>query len=297
MAKGLEELLDEVPEDIVQEQELADFLPRGFLSVSAANLFLQCPRKYYLKYIEKKPTKIGLRMFEGVNIHEAAEKTLESKRQTGVTPKVDLALDAFSDAFEKSKEIIEDWDGVDPGQAKDNGIKITKVHHAKVAPVLVPVKVEKSFSVKIGVGEEAFPLVGRIDAITAKVDKTEGYDPEIVKKIPRIDQQVRDLKICADKWSENDLKNDLQFAVYASVEQIPDVAVDQLVKGRGKLPNPRYEYQSYVVTRRDSEHAIDIMKGVAKSIALGHFPMCAPDQWHCSEKWCDMWKYCRGKKT
>jgi hypothetical protein len=51
-----------------------------------------------------------------------------------------------------------------------------------------------------------------------------------------------------------------------------------------------------VITPQDTSHAMEVLQGVAKSIALGHFPKTDPSNWWCSAKGCNMWSHCRGKK-
>jgi hypothetical protein len=106
--------------------------------------------------------------------------------------------------------------------------------------------------------------------------------------------RVHDCKVVTDKWNEADLKNDLQFAIYSGIEHIPDVQVDELVKGRAKVPRPRYEALRGVMTAVDVQHAERVAAGVARSIAMGHFPPTDPGNWWCSERWCSMWGHCRG---
>lgn len=300
--KGLDELdaaLDPISDEALEKlsPKMSELLPRGYLSVSQANLFIGCPQAWYLRYVERKPSKGVLRMFEGKNVHAAAEKVANDKMQTGKVPPLDVALDAFSDAFEQSKPLIEDWEERDPGQTKDLGAELTRLYHAEIAPQIAPVGVEQDFTVQIPVPgtNETIPVYGVIDLNEVQLDRPAlEYDPEAVKqsKLPR---RIRDLKVCTDKWGPNDLPNDLQFMTYAHAMGTPDVTVDQLVKGRAKVPKPRYETASHVMTPRETGHGLAVLAGVAKSIALGHFPMTGPDNWRCTEKWCSMWQYCRGK--
>lgn len=300
--KGLSDDLDrfldpvgELPEGLI-EPGFGDMLPKGYLSVSQALRFLHCPHSWELQYIDKKSQKTNYRPFEGRMVHRAAEKVLNDKMSTGKMPGIAIATDAFSTAFEEAKDSIEDWEGLDSGVAKDRGIHLTKVHYTEAAPAATPIAVEERFVVKIDVpGGYKLPVVGVIDSIQIQLDRpTIEYDP-VEMKASRLPKRVHDLKVVTDKWGPNDLPNDLQFHIYADVKGIPDVQVDQIVKGRAQVPRPRYEKESYIVTPKDAMHARAVMGGVAKSIALGHFPMTDPSNWWCSEKWCSMWSHCRGK--
>lgn len=308
MTAGLEEIdaiLDpafEVPEEV--EPDLVDILPRGYLSVGQVTMFLKCPRSWELAYVEGKPRRTVARMFQGIFVHNATEAVLKERLASGTLPSVDHATDAFSDAFDKSKGLIEDWEGEEEGSVKDTGVKCTKAYYEEAAPDATPLVVEKTFTsvIRSADGKVRLPVFGRIDSIQVQAH-TEGEYQEVraalladedtlIKKPKRI----HDLKVVTDKWSETDLENDLQFTMYAGAEGIPDVQVDQVVKGRAKVPRPRYEKLTGVVTPSQVRHVHEVTQGVAKSIALGHFPMTDPGNWWCSEKWCSMWRHCRGRK-
>lgn len=308
MTTGLEEI-DEILDPAVDvpaemEPELIDFLPRGYLSPSQATTFLKCPHLWELQYIQRKPRKTSARMFQGIFVHSGVEAVLKERLATGTLPPLEMATDTFSDAFENGKKHIEDWEGDDEGAVKDTGIKCTKAYYDEAAPDATPVMVEKTVTtvIKSSDGKVRLPILGRLDSEQVQVHTEQEYQDirakiasggklEDVKKPLRIN----DLKVVTDKWSESDLANDLQFTIYAGIEHIPDVQVDQVVKGRAKIPRPRYEVLTGVVAPKQVEHVRDVLEGVGRSIALGHFPKTDPSNWWCSSKWCSMWSHCRGK--
>lgn len=308
MTTGMEEIdqiLDpavDVPADI--EPELIDYLPRGYLSPSQVSMFINCPHAWELAYLQKKPRKTSARMFQGIFVHSSVEAVLTERYNSGTLPSLDMATDAFSDAFEDGKKHIEDWEGDDEGTVKDVGVKCTKAYYEEAAPDATPIVIEKTLTAvfKSADGKTRLPVLGRLDSIQVQAHSEQEYqdirialksgsDISTIKK-PR---RIHDLKVVTDKWSESDLANDLQFTMYAGIEGIPDVQVDQVVKGRAKVPRPRYEKLTGVITPKMVKHVEQVMEGVGKSIALGHFPMTNPGNWWCSEKWCGMWMHCRGK--
>jgi hypothetical protein len=321
MTTGLEEveaILDpalDIPAEI--EPELVDMLPRGYLSPSQVTMFLKCPKSWELAYIEGKPRKTVARMFQGIFVHNAAETVLKGRLETGTLPPIEAATDAFSDAFDKSKNLIEDWEDEEEGAVKDTGVKCTRAYYDEAASEATPVTVEKTFTAVIRStdGKIKLPILGRIDSeqvqahteteyqeIRARLatlskpkDKAAGFTKEALDAIKK-PLRIHDLKVVTDKWSESDLANDLQFALYAGAEHVPDVQVDMVVKGRAKVPRPRYEKLTGVVTNKQVQHVQKVAEGVARSIALGHFPMTDPGNWWCSSKWCSMWAHCRGKQ-
>lgn len=300
MENGVDELdaiIDPVGEIVEEGPKLSELLPKGYLSVSQATLFIKCAYQWYLKYVERRPIKVKRRLLEGSNIHAAVEKILTEKLATGRVPSLDLALDAFSDAFEKSKSQIDDWEGVSQGVAKDNGIKLTRIYHYEGAPKATPIEVEKDFRVDIQTKDgHTLPVVGRIDSIQVQLDRPElEYNPG-QPNFTKLPKRIHDLKVTTNKWGPDKLKNDLQFHVYADVMGIPDVRVDQLVKGRSIQVRPHIEFDSYIVTPEDASFSREVLGDVAKSIGLGNFPHTDPSNWWCSEEWCPMWASCRGKK-
>jgi hypothetical protein len=274
---------------------------------------LNCPKSWELQYVERKERKTSVRPFQGIQVHRAVEAVLGTRLSTGVLPPMQMALDTFSDEFEKSKSMIEDWDedgkGGTEGSAKDTGILCTRAYYEEAAAKATPIVVEKTFSTTVTTkdGKIHLPVLGRIDSIQVQTHTEQEYqdvrekvaaageDPTAALAAIIKPKKVVDLKVVTDKWSENDLANDLQFALYAGVEHVPDVQVDMVVKGRAKVPRPRYEQLSGVMTNREVSYAVEVAADVAKTIALGHFSRTTPDHWSCSPKYCSMWRHCRGK--
>lgn len=307
MTTGMEEveaILDpeiEIPPDI--EPELVDMLPRGYLSPSQVSMFIKCAHSWELAYVQGKPRKTVARMFQGIFVHEATEIVLKGRLETGTLPSLSDATDAFSDAFENGKKHIEDWEDEDEGSVKDTGVKCTRAYYDEAAPDATPVSVEKTFTavIRAADGKVKLPILGKIDSQQVQAHTESEYQEirEALKANPnaKINKPLRihDLKVVTDKWNEADLANDLQFTLYAGSEHIPDVQVDQVVKGRAKVPRPRYEKLTGVISPKQVQHVEKVVEGVARGIALGHFPMTDPGNWWCSEKWCSMWRHCRGR--
>lgn len=307
MTTGMEEvesILDpdiEIPPDI--EPELVDMLPRGYLSPSQVSMFIKCAHSWELAYVQGKQRKTVARMFQGIFVHEATEIVLKGRLETGTLPSLSDATDAFSDAFDNGKKHIEDWEGEDEGSVKDTGVKCTRAYYDEAAPDATPISVEKTFTavIRAADGKVKLPILGKIDSEQVQAHTESEYQEirEALKANPnaKINKPLRihDLKVVTDKWNEDDLKNDLQFTLYAGSEHIPDVQVDQVVKGRAKVPRPRYEKLTGVISPKQVQHIERVVEGVARGIALGHFPMTDPGNWWCSEKWCSMWRHCRGR--
>lgn len=304
MATGMEDVEALIDPDIVIpadiEPEMKDLLPRGYLSVSQASTFIKCPRQWALLYVEQKARRTSARMLQGVFVHTAAETILKEILLTGKLPPLALAMDTFSDEYEANKHLIDDWEGVQPGLVKDTGVACAKIFHQNAGPSSTPVAVETEFHVVIRSedGKVRLPILGRIDSKQVQAHTDAEYQQireDLAAGRPsRKPLRIHDLKVSADKKNESDIENSLQFATYAHVEGIPDVQIDNLVKGRAKVPRPHYEKITGVITPRQTKHAMRVLEGAARSISLGHFPPTDPDNWWCSDKWCPVWGHCRG---
>lgn len=318
MTIGMDEIDEisemDVPADI--EPELCEYLPRGYLSPSQVGTFQKCNRLWALSYLAKKPRRTNARMFQGIFVHEGVETVLKERINTGKLLPLEAATDAFSDAFDKSKDKIEDWEELPPSVVKDVGVACTKAYYTEAASDATPVEVEKTFTKVITSpdGKVRLPILGRIDSIQVQAHTEQEYQDirEALNSSTHLSKPltIHDLKVTTDKWSPDDLANDLAFTLYAGAMGIPDVQVDQVVKGRAKIEAPKYKIKpphyeklTGVVTPHQVAHAEAVVLGVAKTIALfsGRFepeeyPMTNPDNWWCSVKWCAMWHHCRGKK-
>lgn len=312
---GVEDIFDPINVPPEVEPELADILPRGYLSVSQIKTVLKCPHQWELLYLENVPRGTSARLFQGVAVHKAVETVLSVRLQTGTLPPLALATDTFADTFEADKGKVNDWEGQDEGAVKDLGVNCAKIYMQEAAAAATPVAVEQTFFkiIKTADGKIKLPVLGRIDSVQVQSLNEQDYQnirekvvaaqPKDVKEgaataLPTASKPLRvhDLKVVTNKWGEGKIKNDLQFLLYAGATGIPDMQVDQLVKGKAKIPRPHYEVLTEVITNKDVQDAVEVIQGVAKTIALGHFPRTDPSNWWCSETWCGVWKYCRGEK-
>lgn len=90
-------------------------------------------------------------MVLGTAGHAAAETHLRAKRETWTDGPLDVALDAYSDSFDKeSYESPEDPDKDETKPVfKDKGVKAVKFWHKEVAPDLQPDLIEEPISFSI----------------------------------------------------------------------------------------------------------------------------------------------------
>jgi hypothetical protein len=270
-------------------------------------MFIRCAYQWKLIYVDGKKRKTSARMYQGVSVHSGIEAVLKERLASGKLPPLEMATDTFATAFEKSKALVDDWEGDEVGFVKDVGAQCAKAYYTEAAMHATPIAVEKTTVTVIRSedGKIKLPILGRIDSIQVQTHTEQEYQDIRESVVANLEtpaaakiskpRRINDLKVVTNKWPDGKLDSDLQFTLYAGAEHVPDVQVDQIVKGRAKTPRVRYEKLTGVVTPQMVKHAEHVVLDVAKSIALGNFPRTDPGNWSCSEKWCSMWEHCRGK--
>lgn len=272
-------------------------LPKGYISTSQVSLYTKCPHQYYLRYIERLGSVVPYRMFEGVAVHHAVEAALKRKMQDGHRPPLDEVTDTVAQYYDTNNKVVGAWEGVSPEEGKDRGVILTRAFWEEGIGQCTPIAVEEQFTVTITgpVDKRPIPFVGRLDSIQVKVPRELADmpgDEAAASSHPRV---LVDLKVTMDAWTPNDIRDSLQLAIYANINDVPDVRVDQLVKGRGKKFKPYFQTLGATVPAQASEHALEVVEGAAKAIMAGVFPKTDPSNWWCSAQWCGQWHRCRGK--
>jgi hypothetical protein len=137
-------------------------------------------------------------------------------------------------------------------------------------------------------------MIGYIDLIDERpAMEIPGMTPEIAALSPKR-RVVVDTKTGSKKWSKAALANNAQLTLYAHIEGVPDVRVDQLMtltKGPVYVPGESTRTQAQI------EIVVEHINEVANHIRAGVFPKTSVDNWACNEKHCSHWLMCRGKKA
>lgn len=258
-----------------------------WLSASQIGMFLRCARQWAFRYIEKLVIPPSGAMKQGSVFHRMAEKNYAQKLMTRADLKEGDLTEFFAEEFETQWEAEEVRLGENEtkGGLKDQGVQLTRVFRAGIAPKVMPVAVEGNFKVPLGKGEAAVMLNGYIDVIDeqGRIRDTKAMTPQ---RVP----------------NEFDLSRDLQLSTYALARKLEDVAslpteetpahlmLDTVVK----LVHPEARI---LPTARSIEglrlHA-NTIGNVAKAIRADAFPR-NPTGWWCSPKWCGYWDRCMGK--
>lgn len=276
--------------DLKIEERMPDFLdprlPSGAFSHSQYDLYKQCGRAYAYRYLERVPRVPGAAIARGVALHAGVEHVLRAKMLHVPLPGIEEVRQVVSDRFEaEAKDVV--WDDDLPQHAvKGIVMRALETYLVHAVPKLNPVAVEKGFAVKWG----SVPIVGWIDLIDEVpfIDLPPGVEDGVVP----MKRVVVDMKTTNKTWGQSKVDIHPQLTLYAAVEGVPDVRIDQLVLlKRG----PVYDPVASTRTARDVEVLREDLEETTGLIRGGIFPKCALDHWRCGEKYCEYWALCRGK--
>lgn len=104
----------------------------------------------------------------GAAAHTAIEHNYRQKIDSARDEPLDVVLDVYGDAFDDEVEMVERPEESVP-EAKDDGVRLVKLHHRSVAPAQQPVYVEEQVQFEIG----GHPYQTYIDAVTVPAEAPE----------------------------------------------------------------------------------------------------------------------------
>ena len=251
--------------------EPVDWLPRGYLSVSAAGMYLRCPKQFEFRYIHgiKEPPKVV--MVEGISHHNWLEYNNNHWMKEHENLRLKEAQEAFLERWvEKAKE--NRWGRPICREVEGRGRLLVERYMEDVAPFLQPSAAEGKFELMAG----NVPMLGFIDVEC----KLEGK------------KTIADYKVVARKKSDRDAENELQLGVYAEARGTVETAFISLCKTKV----PKIEIARAKQTKRRKKWAKMVVQAVGEAITKGSFPPCAPTTNTCNAKFCGYWSRCRGAK-
>lgn len=248
-------------------------LPRGYLSKSAIEMYLRCPKQFEYHYIlGKSSPPAGVALVEGSSHGEALNMNNLNYIAKKENIKTGIVIEKFKDEFSTRSREIEKREWITSGETVDSvlerGEELQQNYFNGYGKTMKPISVERQIEVMMG----GVPVLGFID-----VEQEEDF---------------WDYKVVKSKYSDADAKADLQFSIYAKAIKKPNGGFVCLTKTKDrtvvKVPTDR--------TLGDIVAAEAVIKSVAEAIRKGSFPMCNPKEtFPCSEKFCGFWRDCRGK--
>ena len=129
------------------------------LSVTQIKMFLQCPLKYYFRYKQGLEVRPNSSLTMGRSVHKAIEGFYKEKIK-GKKADIKELFSFFW--FEDSKE-TDFKKEENPGDLKDEGVRLVEKYAEEIAPKVQPKEVEKEFELKFE--NVPYTLKGIIDLI------------------------------------------------------------------------------------------------------------------------------------
>lgn len=246
---------------------------KPYLSVTQLNMLTRCGEQYRRRYLLGQRRPPGVSQVIGKGTHAAGEKDLRSKLEWGELLEAeevsDVAADATRRMWQEDEPVAEEGDP-DQGGAVDEAVKLAGLYHAKVAPAVTPVAVERAFILELP--DFGYDLMGVVDV----------EEPT----------KIRDTKTSAKAPSGNPAERDLQGELYTLEARVrgkeTSFVMDHLIRGR----TPRYIASEARYTDADHRSFLLRVEAAAAMVQAGAFPPADPKSWACSPRWCGYWDSC-----
>lgn len=261
------------PEEVLRDGEL-------ILSASSVATYLRCPKQWEFAYIYKERRPPTIKQGLGIASHEAYDADMTAKLATGENLPTNVVLDVFSTGYDamwtEGFSQIKDEDE-DPGEAKDQQIKVVRKYRKDLAPLIDPIMVEQDFMIEV----DGQLYSGTLDL--ASVDRT-------IDKV-----KVRDWKNTAQKPSDTSryVFGMIGYALgyRALTGDIEDeVQLDYLVRYKAKEPGYFPVSSGGPVSPRSVQGFSSTLLEVRDSIMKGSFFPAGLQNGACS--WCGFKTIC-----
>lgn len=252
-------------------------LPVSHLSVSSISLLAKCPEKWQRRYLQREYEPPSGKMILGSAAGAAAGQHYSRVVETGEGLSTEAVLDEFSDEWEDrvSREEVA-WGGDNPGELKDSGARALEAYHLGVAPQVVPVSVEREFTLSWPGVDWRF--TGFLDLET-------------------VEGAVADLKMRGRSLSSAEAAKDLQPSAYLYARRAEDRPADRFefhAMVRAARPYARVvstvrsDRQLDLFVARVFQAAAEIDWRVERDAWSG----APPGAWWCGERACGYWQSC-----
>jgi len=252
------------------------------ISVSALQMFQRCPQQYEFRYVKGLKIPPGVSQIRGRGFHAGVAHNFRQK----VATRQDLPIDEVAGATADEVEIgfagevflLPEERGVGisklKGQAKDQAVRMTAVHHEKIAPKIQPALVEKPITLRPDPGKFPINIMGILD-LTDEQDV------------------IRDNKTASKTPNQDAAEKSQQLTMYALLfraltgRKEKAVALDTVVLTAAG--NASISLQESIRDGGDIEVLKQRLEVTVSAIQSGIFPPTNPESWWCSEKWCGYW--------
>jgi hypothetical protein len=249
---------------------------------SHIDMFFKCPVQFMFRYLMGIISIPTVALNVGSSTHYSIELNLKHKLETGELLPVDYVKEAARDCVnrrweEQGIKLLPDeaakGEKTIRGQAVDQAVALSTLHHTDIAPSIEPAAIEESWV---------------LDVPNFPVDLAGQFD--IREKVFRL----RDTKTTAKTPKEVMAFHRPQLTVYSLAAlklygQIPPLAVDYLVKTK----EPKAITHTTICTTREIEVFARRWEQMELCIEKGIFTPSTPGvDWWCSPVRCGYWERC-----
>ncbi|MGD0387253.1 MAG: PD-(D/E)XK nuclease family protein [Solirubrobacteraceae bacterium] len=162
-------------------------LPIDHLSLSSIKKFMTCPMKWKRHYLDHDPEPSSGKMILGSAGHAALAQHYGDRIEGGPGFTAEQLLDEFAAEWEDRIAREDVSFGADtPGALKDSGAASLRVYHARIAPTVKPVAVEREFTFGWP-GIVDWQITGFIDLEAGDGVLHDAFDTMVRNKTPVVD--------------------------------------------------------------------------------------------------------------
>lgn len=241
------------------------------ISYSQVRMWMTCPRQWYYRYVMDLKLPPSGALIQGGSYHEALSVNFRQKKKTLKDPPVDEWLDAYSTAWDtRIKDEGEvDWEGENPGKLKDEGVHLVRAYATRLAPEIQPFQVEKPYVRRLA----GIPNVGVVD-------------------LEDVNLVVIEHKTSSRSYNQEQVDRDPQMSNYGFLRGEP-------LEGEYHVAiKPTVTIGARVQVLRVARSLKDIQwwtMGLEQIITLMKTGVACPRpyDWHCSERFCGFWRFCK----
>ncbi len=251
-------------------------LPRGYISYNQIRLYQNCPRLYYLKYIEGIETALDDKIFLGIVFHASVEGHLK-KRINGQFCSARETLDTFSRLFNEEQARWQvDWRS-NKGDVKLRGEALLTLFLKEIDNDIDPLMVEEEMEAEIP------QITVRLRGVIDLVEK---------------DFSISDFKTSTARWSRERAEGSfLQMAIYRYLFEQRFGPVTKNLKFRifysRSTRTARHQVISYPANQADFQQMVGIISRVVDGIRSEAF--CPNPSYRCAH--CEFKLSCSGMKS
>lgn len=261
------------------------------LHPSSINRLSMCGEAFRRSVIERDRRPSGVHLHVGTAVHASVGADLTSKKDTeALLPDAqipDLARDALVHEWDRNGVMLA-AEEVETGPAKvkadaiDKSIRLARLHHGRIAPNVQPTHVEREF---------VLDLTGYDYQIAGRIDVREGTetirDTKTSKKSPQPSAAWESVQLTS--YALAAWKHDGTLPRRAVLDYLVDTKEPKVVQPEREFPEATQETAVLGVFAP----VLDRIATTMKAIEAGIFVPARPDDWWCSERYCEYYGDCR----